>query len=212
MRIRSSVSAMAAMAVVVAGTASAAPVVFTVPNIGFGTPQQTLTITSGDYTLTFTNSSDPYGFYGDSDGLLIGRAIVYSTVDTKQFTMTITGPTALLLKSYRVDYVSTWGTPGAPAVPPDFEILRGATAVSSDNVLSAVNSYNANGAAVWNSGDALTFRLMSDPPAYDPGNPQSGFVQISSLTFEVSASAIPGSGLAALGTLGVAGVARRRRR
>ena len=207
MKIRSSVSA---MAVVAAGTASAAPVVFTVPTIGLNTPQQTLVITSGAYTLTLTSSSDAYGFFGDSDGLVIGRYYNYSTNDTDQFTMTISGPTALLLKSYDVDYVST-----QTATMPAFEILDGATPVSSSNVLSSTGTKIAGGAAVWNPGGSLTFRLMSPltpyDPVNDPGN-RSVFAQIGSLTFEVSASAVPGSGLVALGTLGLAGVARRRRR
>lgn len=232
MKNRNSVSSVAVMLVVAtgAGTASGTTITF---DLGNGSGYQwysSFSVSSGGYTLTFSNPqgsphqqtvtftnggtttqtsipNNQLAFERDSDGLVIGGYWVATQAGTGErqaypgytnsFAISLSGPTDLALKGYEVGYVSS----SAPITTP-FSLSQGATTLSSNNSISSTGSFNISGGSVFMAnGASLQFDTSwaSD----------LGLSQIRYLTFEVTS--IPGSGLAALGTLGIAGLARRRR-
>lgn len=218
-------------AAMLAGSASATTITFDLGNGGGYQWYSSFSVSSGGYTLTFTsplgsphqqnltfsdgtpqsNSSLPnnqLAFERDSDGLAIGGYMISTQVGTGEqvaypgytngFTMTLSGPTNLLLRGYEVGWVRNT----APITTP-FSLSQGATTLSSGNSISSTGQYNISGGSVFMAnGASLQFGT--------PWTNDNGLSQIRFLTFEVTS--IPGSGLAAIGSLGLTGVVRRRRR
>ena len=217
-------------AALIAGAASATTVTFNLRNTnptgvgsaGFYDWATTFTYAVGGYTLSFTNPggtahsqiwgpgptdfdpdvADGFAFERDEDGLFIGKSWPGFAGYTNSFTMTLTGPTNLILTGYDI----TWLTQGYDDVG-DFSLSQGGTLLSSGNDLTTVGPKFINGGPLfWQRGTSIDFYHSPD---YDPVLWKPLFI-IGSLTFEVST--IPGSGLVAIGSLGLAGIARRRRR
>ena len=230
MRVHRSVCGSAVLAVAaIAGSASATTITFMLGDSPAGNTNpyfyhyaSGFSVTSGGYTLTFSNPggaphqnsvTTPGGtmtwsilpdnelaFERDSFGLTIGNWAVAGDVPypgyTDSFTMTLTGPTNLLLTGYEI----TWNDYYSGQA---FNLSQGGTDVSTGNLLGGVGSKNiAGGPLFWQQGTSIDFVAS--------GVTARQLLQIGSLTFEVTS--IPGSGLAAIGTLGLAGIARRRRR
>ena len=220
-------------AALIAGAASATTVTFdlrnyTNTNLGFYQWATSFTYTVDGYTLSFTNPggtahsqywgpepanfdpdvADGMAFERDEDGLFIGKSWPDFAGYTNSFTMTLTGPTNLILTGYEITFVTPNYTDGGA-----FSLSQEGTLLSSGNDLKTVgpkdikdiNGINS-GPLFWQRGTSIDFDHLPD---YNPNVWKPLFI-IGSLTFEVST--IPGSGLAAIGSLGLAGIARRRRR
>jgi hypothetical protein len=193
-------------------------------------------VTSGGYTLAFSNPGgaphqnnltfpDPTGvlvnpwapnnelaFERDSTGLTIGNWW-YSTREgitqwypgyTNSFTMMLTGPTNLVLTGYTISWVEVEAVSFTESARPgSFELTQGGSPVSTGNALGSVGTFGIGGGPLfWQRGTSMEFL------APDVDSPTI-LITLESLTFQVTA--IPGSGLAAIGSLGLAGIARRRR-
>jgi hypothetical protein len=218
-------------AAMAAGSAFATTITFDLGNGGGYQWYNSFTVSSGGYTLTFTNPlgsphqqtatfsngqtqtqtsipNNQLAFERDSDGLTIGGYWVATQQSTGErvaypgytngFTMSLSGPTDLVLKGYEVGYVSS----SAPITTP-FSLSQGATTLSSGNSISSAGQYNISGGSVFMAnGASLQFET--------PWTSDNGLSQIRFLTFEVSS--VPGAGLAGVSMLGLAGVSRRRHR
>jgi len=236
MKGRRSVYRLAAfVAAAVAGSASAATITFTLGDSPAGNTNpffyhhsSGFSVTSGGYTLTFSNpggaphqntTTNSHGtwttswlpdnelaFERDSWGLTIGNFLwhwypgppVPYPGYTDSFTMTLTGPTDLVLTGYEINFVDVPAT-----LAGGFVLTQGGSPVSTGNALDTVGTFGIGGGPVlWQRGTSLEFQA-ADVNAFS-------LATLASLTFQVSA--IPGSGVAAIGSLGLAGFARRRRR
>lgn len=175
-----------------------------------GSPHQQTSVPFSDGSVGTAPQApnNQLAFERDSNGLAIGGmvAVFNPTLNevrallgyTNGFTMTLSGPTNLLLKGYQVGSVS-----GLAPITTPFSLSQGATTLSSNNSLSSTGSFNIAGGPVFLAdGASLQFDTS--------WNNDLGRSQIRYLTFEVAS--IPGAGVVSLSTIGLAAVSRRRRR
>lgn len=214
------------------GAASATSIVFDLSNGPGYQWDSSFFVTSGGYTLTFSNpggaahqntipsipaSNNPllpnnqFAFERDPDGLIIGNYWSYVPPGqsgipypgyTSSFTMTLSGPTDLVLSSYNVEFVSSIAGYG-PAEP--FTLSRNGTTLSASNSLASTGTFNlAGGPLLWESGQSLDFTAA--------GTDEYDLSQIRYLTATVQAVPEPVTlALAACG-LATAGIGLRRRK
>lgn len=204
------VAAGVALGASIAGDAAAAPITYTMVMNGVSGSLGATTITNDVVTMTFTGDttnvqpwgppSSPFSYYNDIAGgsitVQIGSGPVYTVTDAMNLAAETNPGAGSRIAFSKGSFVSSG--------PILFTFYAGATYPGGLSVLTTDYTQSAAGLSTFFGSNTLatsggTFTLSNGT------NAGGGFTT-------AAASAVPGAGFAAIGGLGVAGLARRRRR
>lgn len=204
------VAAGVALGASIAGDAAAAPITYTMVMNGVSGSLGATTITNDVVTMTFTGDttnvqpwgppSSPFSYYNDIAGgsitVQIGSGPVYTVTDAMNLAAETNPGAGSRIAFSKGSFVSSG--------PILFTFYAGATYPGGLSVLTTDYTQSAAGLSTFFGSNTLatsggTFTLSNVT------NAVGGFTT-------AAASAVPGAGFAAIGGLGVAGLARRRRR
>lgn len=204
------VAAGVALGASIAGDAAAAPITYTMVMNGVSGSLGATTITNDVVTMTFTGDttnvqpwgppSSPFSYYNDIAGgsitVQIGSGPVYTVTDAMNLAAETNPGAGSRIAFSKGSFVSSG--------PILFTFYAGATYPGGLSVLTTDYTQSAAGLSTIFGSNTLatsggTFTLSNGT------NAGGGFTT-------AAASAVPGAGFAAIGGLGVAGLARRRRR
>ena len=199
-----------ALGVAIAGGVDAAPITYTIVMTGVSGSLGSSAITNDVVTMTFTGDttnvqawgppSSPLNYYNDIAGgsitVQVGSGAVYTVTDAMNLAAE-TNPGA----SSRIAFSKGSYTSFGPIL---FTFYAGATYPGGLSVLTTDYTQSAAGLNLEFSSNTLA----TSGGAFSLSNVQNAVGGFTT----VAASAVPGAGFAAIGGLGVAGLARRRRR